>query len=507
LTPRAGGAAGGPPEGYLGATGRIRSGPAPELVDAGYRLELADAPLLHRGLGLADLAHVLVLGEQGVIGDGDKRKLLGALLELAQVDPAELMLDPSYGDVYNARERLLEQRIGATAGWLPAGRTRREAGRIAFRVELRRLVLDLAAAVARLATALVEQAERHAATLMADYTYLQPAQPTTFGHYLLSFAYPALRDGERLRRAHEWVNRSPGGAGAVCGSRVPLDRERVARLLGFDDAIVHTRDALWQTDGLVDLLSAATTATTNSSRLAEDLEIYASEGFGLLSIGDELCRASVLMPQKRNPYALSVIRGGAGTLLGRLAGLAATQRTPSARTDNLLYAYGEVCGAVAAATRLVDLAAAVSASLEADEPAMARAAREGFTQAADLAEAMMAATGLDYRSCYRIVGRAVARASEQGHGQDALDPDELDRAAQEVLGHGIELPAATVAEALDPAAAIATRVVPGGAAPGPMADMVRDCRAGAVALSEWVDARREAAAAAEEALVELARAA
>jgi argininosuccinate lyase len=498
-----------PPEGYLGATARIRKGPAPEMLAAGYRLEMADAPLLHDTLTLADLAHVLMLGEQGVIPPDHQSELLGALLQLMATPVGEFDYDARWGDAYNARERWLEQRIGRAAGWLAAGRPRREAGRIAFRLALRRRVLVLTEAVARFISALVEGAARHAGVLMPDYTYLQVAQPTTFGHYLLSFAEPAGRDAERLREAHGWVSRSPAGLGGVAGSRFPLDRQRLAALLGFDGLVEHTRDAMWQTDGLVSLVSAASLVAVNASRLAEDLEIYTSAEFGFVTVGDEFCRASVLMPQKRNPYALAVIRGGAGTLIGRSTGLAVTQRTPSARTDNLLHAYGEVCGSVELAAGVVDLAAAVTESLVVDEEMMGRRAREGPSQATDLAEAITLATGLDYRSSYRVVGRAVAQALQDGTGSfhpAALDPATLDRAAREVLGEPLTVPPELVADALDPAAAIRTRTVPGGAAPEPMAAMVEDRRRAVAALTSWVSDRREAAARAEQALVDLARA-
>lgn len=494
-----------PPEGYLGADARIGKGPAPEMVEAGYRLEMADAPLLHRGSTLADLAHVIALSELGVIPTGQQADLLGALLELAGIQADELDYDAGYGDAYNARERWLAERIGRAAGWLPAGRPRREAGRIAFRIALRERVLDLAEAVGRFAASLVEVAARHLGTVMVDYTYLQAAQPTTFGHYLLSFADPALRDGERLRQAHAWVNRSPGGAGGVAGSRFPLDRERVAALLGCDGFIEHTRDAMWQTDGLVSLLSAVSLAATNASRLAEDLEIYASDEFGLVRIGDEFCRASVLMPHKRNPYALAVIRGGAGTLIGQAAGLMVTQRTPSARTDNLLYAYGEVCRAVETGTRLLQLAAGVAGSLVPNQRVMAERALHGFAQATDLAEVITLQTGLDYRSSYRVVGRAVARTLEQGKGAESLDPEAIDRASREVLSEPLTLPAEVVADALDVASAIRARIVPGAAGAEPMSVMVDDRRRRVAELTSWIGRRREAAVRAEEALLELAR--
>jgi len=487
-----------PPQGYLGAEARIGSGPAPELVEAGYALELADAPLLHRGFGLADLAHVLALAEQGAVLPADERALLGALLELHEADVAEITGDPRYGDLANLRERALEQRIGTAAGWLNAGRPRREAGRIAFRIALRERVLDLAQAVARHAAALVELAARERDTLMPDYTYLQAAQPTTVGHWALSFAFPALRDAERLRRDLAWVNRSPGGAGGVNGSRFPLDRERLAQLLGFAAPVAHTRDGMWQTDGLADLVSHAAIAATGASRFAEDLELYGSDEFGLLRIGDALCRASALMPQKRNPYALVVLRGGAGTLIGRATGVLATQRTPSGRTDNLLYAYGEVCGAVELGARLLRLAAATAESVTVDAPRAAVAVRDSHALATDLAEVVSRTAGLDYRTAYRVVGRAVATAGR-------LDAAALDAAAAELLGRSLELPDDVVADALDPLAALATRTVPGGAAPEPMDAMLADCRAAVADARAWIDAERAGIAEAEERLVALAR--
>ena len=492
------------PEGYLGATGRIAAGPAPELVAAGYERELADNELLSAGMGLADLAHVLALGEHAVIPADQERALLAALLDLRDRDP-QTLADARYGDLYNLRERWLEQHIGGAGGWLAAGRPRREAGRIAFRIGLRALVLDLEAAVARFAAALVGQAARHVDTLMPDFTYLQVAQPTTAAHWLLSFAAPALRDGDRLRADFAWVNASPAGAGGVNGSRVPADRERLARDLGFDAVITHTRDAMWQADGLVELVSHAALAATTASRLAEDLEIYASEPFGFVALAAEHCRASALMPQKRNPYALPIVRGAAGTLIGRAAGLAATQRTPSGRTDNLLYAYRDCAESVTLATGAIDLAAAVVERLELDVAALARPLEEGFAAAADLAEAVMLETGLDHRACYRVVGRAVAVALEHGTGPGALDARALDAAAQEVLGRSLEVPQELVAEALDPRAAIATRTVTGGAAAAPMAAMLDADSGRAAGLAASVAQRRAALAAAEDDLLRRAR--
>ncbi len=368
----------------------------------------------------------------------------------------------------NVREKALQERIGDAAGWLNAGRPRREAGRIAFRIALRARLLDLAQAIARFASALTENAARERDTPMPDYTYLQAAQPTTAGHWLLSHAYPALRDLDRVLADFAATNRSPAGAGGVNGSRFPLDRERLARLLGFAGPIPHTRDAMWQADGFADTAWHAALAATTASRFAEDVEIFGSDEFHLLAIGDELCRASALMPQKRNPYALVVLRGGARTLLGRATGVLATQMTPSGRTDNLLYAYGEVAGAVELATRLLDLAAATAASLTIDRDRAERALRESDAFATDAAERLSLDTGVDYRSAYTRIGRAVA----DGERRQA-----------------------------DPHEAIATRTVTGGAAPQPMDAMLAETRATIADRQRRIGAQRAAIAEAEDALL------
>src|SRR5260370_3336729 len=191
-----------PPEGYLGAGARITSGPARELVEAGYALEIADAPVLHRGLTLADLAHLVALVECGALRREDAAPLCARLLDLLDSDPAALPYDPVYGDAYNSRERELERTLGPAAGRLHLGRTRREAGRIAFRLAIRDKLLSLHANVAAFADEVADQATRHAATLWAEHTYLQPAQPSTFGHYLGGFAEHALPHLEKIETAY-----------------------------------------------------------------------------------------------------------------------------------------------------------------------------------------------------------------------------------------------------------------------------------------------------------------
>jgi argininosuccinate lyase len=190
-----------PPD-YLGLGGRLGSTAGEELVSAGFGLEMADAHLLHDGFSLADLAHVLELEDLGVLPAADAKALLAALLDMAAIPPEEFPYDPAYGDPWNSRERQLEAMAGARAGWLTVGRPRREAARVALRIALRWAVLDAHGAVLGLGEAYLAQARRHRNTLMADFTYLQPAQPTTFGYVLAGHLQSVLRHLMRLENAY-----------------------------------------------------------------------------------------------------------------------------------------------------------------------------------------------------------------------------------------------------------------------------------------------------------------
>jgi argininosuccinate lyase len=493
-----------PPEGYLGTTARITSGPGRELVEAGYALETADAPVLHRGLTLADLAHLIELVECGALAPGEAAPLCLVLLEWLDAPAADFPYDPVYGDAYNSRERELERTLGPAAGWLHLGRTRREAGRIAFRLAIRDKLLSLHADVAALADAIGTKATEHAATVWADHTYLQPAQPSTFGHYLGGFAEQTVRHLDRIEAAYGRADVSPAGAGGVGGTRLPVDRVRLAARLGFGSVGAHTRDAMWSVDAPADAVAAAVQPVATIAQLASDLEIFASPAFGYITLDASLCRASVLMPQKRNPYALPVLRGGAGTLIGRLTGLLATGLTPSARTDNWLYAYGEVASALDLASRLVRLGRAVAAGLTVEKATLAEQTAGHFTAAADLAEELSLHFRLDYRTAYRIVGRAVAEALSRGATE--LTVPGLRAAAEQITGAPLSVTAGLLSIGTDPMSAVLARDGLGGASPRRVRQHAQRVRRRAAAARRWNCARRTRIAAAESDLIQAAKA-
>ncbi|MFQ5577404.1 MAG: lyase family protein, partial [Anaerolineae bacterium] len=450
---------------HLGQGDRFAEGPAPELVAAPFTLEAGDGPLLHPGLNLADLAHAVMLIEAGLIPPAPGAQLLAELLALHAIPAADFPFDPAHGDAYTNREQYLRRRIPRAAGWLKAGRPRREATTIAYLLAVRARLLALSGALTRLLRAILTLAEAHPATLMPDYTYLQPAQPTTLAHYLLTFAHPVARDLDRLRSAFARANRSPAGSGSVNGSRLPLNRDRLAELLGFDGLALHTRDAMWQPDLPIEVMAVAVAALVNADRLAEDLQIWASAEFGMVELADRHSRISLIMPQKKNPYSLAFVRGAAREMIGQLAGMAALGATPSGQVDNRIFAYGGVPRALERAAAAANLLAATLSGLSVKREVMARRAAQGLSGATDLADVIMLEANLDAGTAHRIVGRAARAALELGQ---PLDAPLLDAAAAEITGAPLTLPEATVAGAMDPAAIVGSRRGPGGAAPEPV---------------------------------------
>jgi argininosuccinate lyase len=454
-----------------------RSGPpqtsaAPELIDSGFSIECDDAPYLHDGLNLADIAHILDLARRKILPESAELALLQLLLEVVEIDVADFPYDPNLGEPYNSREWYFADRLGDVAGWLHAGRPRREAARIALRLYLRRQIAELALSVTNFAADVCTLSLQHATTLMADQTYLQQAQPSTFGHYLLSFAQPALRDARRLLDELARINSSPGGAGCVNGTRLQDDRSFLAESLSFDAVIEHTRDAMWRVDDLISVMATAASVVSNLSKLAEDLEIFSSSEFDFVDLDDSFSRSSVLMPQKRNPYALSIVRGASGVLIGRLSGFLAVTKSPSARSDNFIFAYGEVPRALDLSQRVTRLMSGVVRTLKVHPDRMESELYRGYAQSTDLAEYLTVSCGVDYRTAYVVVGNAVREASKAGIPGRELTVEMINAAAQAHAGSSWNIGADELAQILDARQIVNSRQAVGGAAPEAFAAMI-----------------------------------
>lgn len=461
---------------------RLQHGPSQRLIDTAFRRELEAQLPLFEALSRVDLAHTLALIENNIVPLQDGQALLGALLQLRQ-RPTDFQPQAAHGDIYTNREAWLTGHTSA-AGWLGTGRARREAITTAYIIKQRELVLNLIDALQSYLETLLERSEQGKALLMPDYTYLQSAQPTSFGHYLLGFAYPALRDLDRLQALYARLNLSPAGCGSNNGSRIPQSRRRLAELLGFDGLVTHARDAMWQADLAIETAAALSTIMINLDRLAEDMQILATEEFGLLELDDRHARASKIMPQKKNPFALTHIRGLANNLIGLLAGSAAMGRTPTGQPDNRLQLYGLLPQSMVDVSDAVGLMSEVLASVGFNRVQALEKLDHGFCLATDLAEVLVLKTGLSFREAHKLVGTLVKRHLPIGNFNE-LTVTEIARCANDLFGKTITLEKCDLKLALNPEAAIEARQEAGCAAGASMAEMLAQCRQSLHQSRQW----------------------
>jgi len=433
------------------------------------------------------MAHVIMLTETEIIPWTSGQKLLAALMEVHAIPVSKFPFDPIFGDIYDCRELYLNKLAPDVAGWLRTGRARREATNIAYSLAMRRRLIALLKAQGQLALTIVAKAEKHLKTLMPDYTYLHQAQPTTFAHYLLGFVYPILRDYARLRACFLRTNLSPGGIGSVNGSRLPINRKRLAELLGFDGVVHHTRDAMWQADMPIEASSNAVTLLINLSRLAEDLQIWTTQEFNLVELDCGYSRNSVIMPQKKNPYSLNYIRGLTNVTIGHLVAMANVGRTPSGQPDNRIFAYGVVPRLIDKTLEAVQLMAGVLNTLKVNTSNMTRTMKLGYSQATDLAEVIMLAVGLPYLTAHKVVQHVLRTAIERDIPADQISVKMIEKAGKEVVGDKVTISPETLKKALSPQEIINTRNGIGCVGTEPMKEMIAQCRERAAEIQTWVD--------------------
>jgi argininosuccinate lyase len=450
---------------------RLTEGWGPELLSTAMaeRASPLVQRLYSRPMSLYDLAHGIMLIEQRIIPETAGRAIMQALLEMYPTDPAGTPLDPLIGDILSMREHTLVGRLGAEIGGrLHTGRSRGETyNAVLPRLIERDILLALLEAELDLSDALLRLSEKHVETVMPGYSHMQQAQPTTFAHYLISFAFPSLRNVERGLQAYARTNQSPAGAGIFGGSAYPIDRSRLAVLLGFDGVLANTRDAVWSEDHTLDLVLIANQTMTSIARLAQDLQLWSTYEFRMLTLADRHSSSSSIMPQKRNPYSLEYLRGLAGTLHGALMTALSQLKAPSEELDLMIF-QPRLFDSVEQTARGAVLMARVVDGLEIHSQRMAELAAADFSQATDLADQLSMRTGMAFRTTHRIVGTLVRLAAERGLSPAQLTPELLDEAAVEVIRRPLKIDAAALRQVLDARALVGARTLEGGPAPEPM---------------------------------------
>ncbi|MFQ5895445.1 MAG: argininosuccinate lyase [Nitrospinota bacterium] len=446
-------------------------------------------------------AWTVVLYEAGVIDRSDAARLLAALSELEAAGPDALgEFNPAFEYFYLHAERALSQKLGEdVVGNLNLGRTRPEP---LSRMVTRGRLLDLADRLAGLRKTVQGLAAQYRDTVMPGYTHLQHAQPTTFGHYLLAFEDNLARDFQRLRAAYDNVNANTLGCGALAGSALPIDRDRLSSLLGFHTTRENTLDCVAGVDHMVEAVAMLANLMQTMSRVAMDIDVWASFEFNMVDFGDEFAGTSSLMPQKKNPYPCEYIRSRAGHIIGDLTSvLTVSHNTFFQDTEDIcIEVLAPTWRAFDTADTSLELMTGFLATVTPKEEVMRARSAQGFSTATALADLIHARCGLSYRTGHRIVGRTVLAAIGQGKGALEVTPEMVQAAAREVTGEPLALTAEEVRRALDPSQFVQAHKIKGGPAPEVLAGML-ETRASALAADQgWVAERRRSLAEAADAL-------
>ncbi len=364
------------------------------------------------------IAYARAIADAGVITVAEADTLIAGLKQvLAEIEAGEPAIKPTDEDIHTAVERRLTEIVGAVGGKLHTGRSRNDQIATDFRLWVLSAIDDLRPLLHDLQTALVEKSSEHVETLMPGYTHVQPAQPITAGHWLMSFFWMLARDDERLTDARRRMNVSPLGAGPLAGTPFDVDRAALAAALGFDSHSQNSLDAVSDRDFVAETLFALALTGIHLSRLAEDVVIYSNPLFGYITLNDRYSTGSSIMPQKRNADPMELARGKAGRLIGNLTGLLATLKgLPSSYNKDLQEDKEALFDSVDTLTLLLPVITAIIRTLKLNPDKM-RAALDPDMLATDLADYLVK-RGMPFREAHGVAGRAVRAGGRAGRQAD-----------------------------------------------------------------------------------------
>jgi argininosuccinate lyase len=360
-------------------------------------------------------------------------------------------------DIHTLVIRKLKERVGGLADKIHTGRSRNEQVSLDIRLWLREEIDRAKQDIVRLLDNLLKLADKYPRAVIPGYTHMRRAQAVLWPHYLLAYFEMFARDWERLDQARRRVNVLPLGSGALAGSGFPFDRDAIAADLGFDAISYNSMDVSADRDFALDFLFAASTAMLHLSRLAEDWILYSSDEFGWMELGDGVTSGSSLMPQKKNPDSLELIRGKCGRVYGDMTSLLTTMKgLPLTYNRDMQEDKEPLFDAAYQLRGSLEMAAVVAESVQLKPEKPAQAAQEGWVVATDLAEALSRA-GTPFHRAHQLVGKLVLESVNAGKKPGDWTADELCAFAPEFTRE--------MAALLNPFEGMKTRNVPGGTAP------------------------------------------
>jgi len=411
------------------------------------------------------LAHAEMLHAQGILDAGDYADIQRGMVQIAdEVNAGRFDWQVALEDVHMNIEKRLTDLIGDAGKRLHTGRSRNDQVATDVRLYLRAEIDRITGLLRDLVAALLKMADQHADTIMPGFTHLQVAQPVTFGHHMLAYAEMFGRDMERMTDCRKRVNRLPLGAAALAGTTFAIDRERVAKTLGFDGICRNSLDAVSDRDFAIEFCAAAALVMVHISRLSEELIIWMSPRFSFIDIADRFCTGSSIMPQKKNPDVPELARGKTGRVNGNLISLLTLMKgQPLAynkdNQEDKEPLFDTVDTLNDTLRIFVDMVGAITVKAE----SMRLAALEGYATATDLADYLVK-KGLPFRVAHEVVARAVRTCVEKG-----CDLSDLTLAEMQAFSSLIE---ADVMSVLTLEGSVSARSHAGGTAPAQVREAI-----------------------------------
>jgi len=404
-------------------------------------------------------AHVIMMAECHVL---DRKKAATLLEALGKID---LNADITETDTEDIHMYVEESVLGAAGqeigGDLHIGKSRNDQVSTAIRMTLRERLIEVMSALTDVQEKLLVTAEKHTDTLIPGYTHTQPAQPITFAHYLLSFFDAFNRDLERSMESYRRVNRSPMGAGALAGTSFPIDRERMAELLGFNGIVENSLDAVGSRDFIVEVQAALTMAALNLSRLTEDLILWSSLHFSIVELPDEFTSTSSIMPQKKNPEVPEVIRARVSDIAGNLLATVMTLKSlPSGYNMDLQEITPKLWESIDSMSSSLLMLNSLIPALRVSE-AIPRELLD-FTTSTELANTLVRKYGVSFRGAHRIVGTLVRNLIEKGLSLSDVTSDMIKSVSSSVAGSLVTMTEEDIRSSLDPKKFVEAHNVKGG---------------------------------------------
>ncbi len=381
------------------------------------------------------IAHAQMLAEIGVLSRAELAAIQAGLKAVAaDIEAGKIKLDADLEDIHMVIESALIERVGEGGRKLHTGRSRNDQVAVDLRLWARDAIDEVTGLIRRLQKAFVKLASgKQGATVMPAYTHLRRAQPILAGHALLACVEMLDRDADRLADCRKRVNVCPLGSAAVAGTSIPLDRRRVAELLGFPDVTRNSIDATSDRDFLAELCFGLAALAGHLSRWAEDWILFSTTEFGFLELDEAYCTSSSMMPQKKNPDTLELIRAKSATATAAVVGLLTlTKSLPAGYSRDLQDDKRFAFPAVAAVESALTVAAGIVSTARLRPERIAAGLDAGFLDATSLAEYLVG-KGLPFRTAHQIVGGLVRRAEESGKTLAEL-PLETLRSACEKIG-------------------------------------------------------------------------